>query len=85
MAPYVGSSVRRPEDGRLVSGQGRYLDDLRVAGLLYLAFVRSTYAHARLLGVDLTQARSLPGVIGAYTLNDLGPINDLPAVPRRRS
>src|SRR5947209_3865334 len=79
MPRYIGASVRRLDDGRLVSGGGRFLDDLRPPGLLHLAFVRSTHAHARLDAIDLTSARALPGVVGAYAADDLGPIGDVPA------
>ena len=81
MPGYVGSSVHRLDDGRLVTGGGRYLEDLRVPGLLHLAIVRSTYAHARLLGVDLAAARSSSGVVGAFAAADLEPVGDVPTIP----
>jgi carbon-monoxide dehydrogenase large subunit len=67
----VGASPKRKEDGRFVAGRGRYLDDVRVPGLLHLAVVRSPHAHARVLGVDATAARALPGVVAVWTLDDL--------------
>jgi CO/xanthine dehydrogenase Mo-binding subunit len=67
----VGTSPKRKEDGRFVAGRGRYLDDLRVPGLLHLALVRSPHAHARVLRVDRQAALALPGVVAAWTLDDL--------------
>jgi carbon-monoxide dehydrogenase large subunit len=69
----VGARVRRKEDPRLLTGRGRYVDDVRLARTLHAAFVRSTYAHARIGGIDVEQARGVPGVIGVYTAADLGP------------
>jgi carbon-monoxide dehydrogenase large subunit len=67
-----GQAVRRIEDPALLTGQGRYTDDLRPAdGLLHLVFVRSTYAHARLLAVDITDALAAPGVVAVFTGADL--------------
>ncbi len=67
----VGASPKRKEDGRFVTGRGRYLDDLRVPGLLHLALVRSPHAHARVLHVDRRAALALPGVVSVWTLDDL--------------
>ncbi len=62
-----GRAVRRIEDAALVRGQGRYTDDHQPAGQLVIHFVRSTVAHGRLLAVDTTAARALPGVLAVYT------------------
>jgi carbon-monoxide dehydrogenase large subunit len=67
----VGASPKRKEDGRFVAGRGRYLDDVRVEGLLRLAVVRSLHAHARVLQVETDAARRLPGVLAVWTLDDL--------------
>ncbi|HJV58470.1 MAG TPA: hypothetical protein VJ971_20965, partial [Methylomirabilota bacterium] len=67
----VGASPKRKEDGRFVAGHGRYLDDVRVAGLLHLALVRSPHAHARVRGIDATAARATVGVLAVLTLDDL--------------
>ncbi len=67
----VGASPKRKEDGRFVAGHGRYLDDVRVPGLLHLALVRSPHAHARVARVDARAARELPGVVAGWTLDDL--------------
>jgi len=67
----VGASPKRKEDGRFVAGRGRYLDDVRVKGLLHLAVVRSPHAHARVAGVDGAAARACDGVVAVLTLADL--------------
>src|SRR5262245_27717071 len=67
----VGASPKRKEDGRFVAGRGRYLDDVRVEGLLHLVVVRSLHAHARVLRVETEAARALPGVLAVWTLDDL--------------
>jgi len=65
-----GAPVQRREDPRLVSGNGRYLDDLGQDALA-AAFVRSPYAHARILDIDVTDAIDIPGVLAIYTHEDL--------------
>ncbi|MEA2324153.1 MAG: aerobic carbon-monoxide dehydrogenase large subunit [Solirubrobacteraceae bacterium] len=67
----VGARIRRREDPRFLQGRGRYVDDLRHRGLLHLAFVRSEVAHAAVRSVDVSAARAVPGVVGAYAAADL--------------
>jgi carbon-monoxide dehydrogenase large subunit len=69
---YFGAEVRRVEDPRLITGQGRYLDDLNIPGVLHAAFVRAAHAHALILGIDCGAARRVPGVVAVYTAVDLG-------------
>jgi aerobic carbon-monoxide dehydrogenase large subunit len=64
---YTGASIKRSEDPRILTGRGRYVDDVKLPGMLHAAFVRSPLAHARVLGVDVSAARALPGVVAAYT------------------
>lgn len=71
---YFGAEVRRVEDPKLITGQGRYLDDLPIAGVAHAAFVRSIYAHARILKIDTTAAKSVPGVFAVYTSADFGEV-----------
>ena len=71
-APYVNARVRRNEDARLLTGRARFVDDLQLPGMLHVAFVRSDYAHGRLLKVDVSAARTRPGVAAVYTFDDLG-------------
>ncbi|MGI5130979.1 xanthine dehydrogenase family protein molybdopterin-binding subunit [Pseudonocardia sp. CA-107938] len=68
---WVGASVPRREDPRLLTGRGRFVDDIRLPGMLHAAFVRSTEAHARILSVDLDGVRTTPGVVAAYAAADL--------------
>ena len=68
---WVGAHVRRVEDPRLMAGRGRYLDDIRLPGLLHAAFVRSLHAHARITSVDATAARGRPGVAAVLTGSEL--------------
>jgi carbon-monoxide dehydrogenase large subunit len=67
----IGASPRRKEDRRLLVGEGRYLDDLTREGLLHLGVVRSTHAHARLADVDTRAARTMPGIVAAWSAADL--------------
>ncbi len=62
-----GHAVRRIEDPMLVTGRGRFSDDVTLPGQLHLAFLRSPVAHARIKGVDVAAAKSLPGVVAIYT------------------
>ncbi len=66
-ARWTGTALKRKEDPRLLTGRGRYLDDVKLAGMLHAAFVRSPHAHARILGVDTSAAAALPGVYGVLT------------------
>lgn len=66
-----GQAINRVEDPQLVSGRGRYTDDLDLPGQLHLVFVRSTYAHATLNAIDADTARGMPGVVAVYTGADL--------------
>jgi carbon-monoxide dehydrogenase large subunit len=63
----VGEPVKRVEDPRLLAGQGRYVDDLRLPRMVSAAFVQSPHAHARLRRVDASRAAALPGVVGVLT------------------
>jgi aerobic carbon-monoxide dehydrogenase large subunit len=64
---YTGASVKRSEDPRILTGAGRYVDDIKLPGMVHAAFVRSPMAHATVLSVDVSAARELPGVVAAYT------------------
>ncbi len=69
-ARHVGASPRRSEDRAFLLGQGRFLEDLRLAGLLHAAVLRSPHAHARVCGIASEAARCLPGVVAVYTFDD---------------
>jgi len=68
---YTGASIKRSEDPRILTGAGRYVDDIKLPGMLHAAFVRSPLAHARVLSIDVSAARVLPGVVAAFTGADL--------------
>ena len=70
----IGASPLRKEDQRLLTGHGRFVDDLTRDGALYLGVVRSTHAHARVTKVATAPARTLPGVVLAWNASDLGEI-----------
>jgi len=72
MSRYVGSRVLRSEDQRLLTGHGRYVDDITMPGMLHAAFVRADHAHARINAVDLDAARDVEGVKAVLALSDLG-------------
>ena len=64
---WVGKGLPRKEDARLVSGRGKFVDDIRLHDMLHLKFVRSSFAHAKLVRVDCSAAEALPGVVCTLT------------------
>ncbi|TBY58841.1 xanthine dehydrogenase family protein molybdopterin-binding subunit [Rhizobium leguminosarum bv. viciae] len=79
----VGKRIRRTEDPRLLTGVGQYVDDMAPAGMLHVALRRSDQPHARILGIDVGDAFSIPGVVAIYDASDLeGEIK--PAIPTSR-
>src|SRR6478736_1215839 len=84
----LGSSVKRVEDPRFITGKGRYLDDIKLTGMVHMAILRSPYAHANIRSIDASQAiavdyEPLPAVVdaekatqpGAPQLHDNAPNN----------
>jgi carbon-monoxide dehydrogenase large subunit len=69
--PLIGSPVLRTEDGRLLRGQGVYIDDVPFVGAVHIAFARSPHAHARIDAIDLSAALEAPGVLAAYRGTDM--------------
>ena len=67
----IGQPVRRREDTRFLTGDGRFTDDLNLDGQAYAWFVRSPLAHARIAEIDLSAAQSVPGVIAIFTGRDI--------------
>ena len=78
--PHVGRPVKRVEDPKLVRGQGQYVEDLKIPGLTYLAFLRSPHAHARVTALRTESARRAPGVVAVVVARDLGPLRPLPSM-----
>jgi carbon-monoxide dehydrogenase large subunit len=70
-APLVGQSVKRKEDPRLITGRGRYLDDITLPHMAHAAILRSPHAHARIVSIDAERAKELPGVLAVYTGADM--------------
>ena len=71
---YIGRRYPRVEDHALVRGAGRFVDDLKLPGLLEAAFLRSPVAHGVIRSINVSKARALPGVHAVYTLADLRPV-----------
>jgi carbon-monoxide dehydrogenase large subunit len=63
----VGARVARKEDKRFITGKGRYVDDIRLHGMTYAAFVRSPHAHAKIKSIDVGDAKTRPGVVDVLT------------------
>jgi carbon-monoxide dehydrogenase large subunit len=70
---YAGARVPRVEDNRLLTGRGTFVDDVTRPAMLHACFVRSPFAHARIKGIDASDALALPGVRAVFTAADLNP------------
>src|SRR5205085_3321117 len=79
-ASLFGASVLRREDGRFLTGRGRFTDDITLPGTTFAAFVRSPHAHARIRSIDVSRAQSVRGVRAVYTGAQLaaGGVNGIP-------
>lgn len=78
---WIGRSIPRKEDPRLLTGRGRFVADMEPPGVVHMVVVRSSHAHARVLGVDLSAARALPGVVLAKAARDFQPpLGRLPSI-----
>jgi carbon-monoxide dehydrogenase large subunit len=69
---FFGAPVKRNEDRKLLTGQALFIDDVELPGLLHAAFLRSQVAHAKIRGIDVSEVLKRPGVVAAYTAEDLG-------------
>jgi carbon-monoxide dehydrogenase large subunit len=67
----IGAPIRRVEDLRLMTGAGRYVDDIQLPGLLHLVVLRSPYPKARIISIDASAAREMPGVVAVLTGADI--------------
>ena len=70
----ASAPLPRRDTARLIAGKGRYTDDIAVAGLLHVAFLRSPFPHARIEGIDASAARSMPGVVAVLTADDVAAV-----------
>ena len=68
-AAELGKARLRKEDERLITGQTNWTANITLPGMLHIVFLRSPYAHARITSVDVSAARSMPGVIAAFSLS----------------
>jgi len=68
---HIGAPLARKEDLRLLTGHGRYVDDVAIPGALHACFVRSPHAHARIVNIDAKAALAMPGVFAVFTGRDL--------------
>ena len=71
---YIGAPITRVEDFRFLTGQGKYLDDIKLTGMLHAAILRSNHGHALIKSIDTTAALALPGVEGVFTYDDIASI-----------
>jgi len=67
----IGARALRKEDKRFITGRGRYVDDIRLHGMTYAAFVRSPHAHAKVTAIDIAPALAMPGVVAVLTGREL--------------
>jgi CO/xanthine dehydrogenase Mo-binding subunit len=71
---WVGKPLPRKEEDRLLRGRGKFADDIKMREMLYLRFVRSPYAHARIVSIDISAAEALPGVVCTLTGKEIEPV-----------
>jgi aerobic carbon-monoxide dehydrogenase large subunit len=71
----IGHSIKRKEDARFIRGQGNYVDDISLPGMLHMAILRSPLAHARIVSIDVERAQATPGVVAVVTGELLGQHN----------
>lgn len=81
MASMVGATVVRKEDPALLTGRGRFVDDIQLPGTAYLAYVRSPHAHATITSIDSTEAAGMPGVLGVWSGDDLQGLPNCRSIP----
>ena len=64
---YLGQSLKRAEDPRLITGQGSFVDDINLPGMLHVAVLRSPHGHAKLVAIDPAPALAMAGVVAVFT------------------
>jgi len=77
----MGHRMKRKEDPRFIQGRGRYVDDVKLPGMVYMDIVRSPYAHAKILKIDASEALATPGVLAVITGEDLKKAGNLHWMP----
>ena len=71
----LGCKRKRVEDVRFTQGRGNYIDDIKLPGMLHGDFHRSSHAHARIVKIDTSKAKAVPGVVAVLTAEDLKGVN----------
>jgi len=66
----IGTSVKRVEDGRFLTGKGRYTDDIVLPNMTFAKIIRSPHAHANIKSIDTSKASAMDGVVAVYTGKD---------------
>src|SRR5215510_14457446 len=74
----LGKAIKRREDPRFITGKGNYVDDVKLPGATWAAFVRSPHASARIRSIDVAKAKQHPGVVAVFTGADMTGVNSLP-------
>ena len=74
----MGAAIKRREDPRLMTGEAKFLDDVKLVGMVHAAILRSPYAHARIKRINTERAKKHPGVVAVFTGEDF---KDLPPLP----
>jgi carbon-monoxide dehydrogenase large subunit len=69
----IGQPIRRKEDHRLLTGKGRFSDDVNMAGQVYAVMVRSPHPHARIVEIDMERAQRMPGLLAVFSGGDGDP------------
>ena len=80
---YIGAPIRRKEDRRFLTGQGQFVDDMKLPNMLHAAILRSPHAHARILSIDSKAALAMDGVVGVLTYQDIEDTVEPRAIPIR--
>ena len=85
MGSILGNRVERVEDPRMLTAGGTYVEDVVLPGAAWVTYVRSTHAHARITGIDLSEAKAVPGVLAVFTGDDLAELglvaHTVPSLP----
>ena len=81
---YIGAPITRKEDLRFLTGRARYVDDVKLPGMLHAAILRSPHPHALILSIDASEALKLPGVVAVFSFRDLEQAVEPRTIPMRR-
>ncbi|MEM1937856.1 MAG: hypothetical protein QXH14_06820, partial [Candidatus Caldarchaeum sp.] len=71
---YVGKPIKRREDPILLTGRGRYVDDIKLHGMVYAGFVRSNYSHGRIVSINISEAVKHPDFVGVLMPDEAAPL-----------